>query len=136
MSELREKICEFVEIFKIAADPDLMKETFKKYDVDNSGYLCKKELKTVSKDKLKMVLNKKPSIQRVEKCVVEFIDKFDYDNDGKISYEEFENLFIHLCSKSMTCEQSLKELGLNITQLKEGLAQSNDIYAQKILQNL
>jgi len=80
-------LVEFNEFVRVMADVYLrkftdeeMRQAFKCFDTDNSGYITNDELHVVLSR-----LNPDISDQRV----AEAINKIDLDKDGKISYQEF-----------------------------------------------
>jgi len=62
---------------RIAVHDDLLRQAFKKFDVDSSGY--------ITKDNLKEVLGEHHEGEDVE----DLMKEADFTHDGKISYEEF-----------------------------------------------
>merc|ERR1719324_1533945 len=62
---------------RIAVHDDLLKQAFKKFDTDNSGY--------ITVENLKEVLGEHHEGEEVE----ELMKEADFRHDGKITYEEF-----------------------------------------------
>jgi len=62
---------------RIAVHDDLLRQAFKKFDVDNSGY--------ITAENMRQVLGEHHEGEEVETLMAEA----DFKNDGRISYEEF-----------------------------------------------
>jgi len=68
------------------SDEETLREAFKVFDSDNSGYLSKEEFSNIMTNKGEMKL----TLTEVE----EMLAKVDADKDGKLKYDEFVKLFV------------------------------------------
>lgn len=80
-------LVEFNEFARVMSDvyvrkftDDEMRQAFRCFDTDNSGYITNSELRSV-------LTRLNPNI--TDQRIADLINRIDLDNDGKISYQEF-----------------------------------------------
>lgn len=106
--------------FRQYYDENSVKEEFDKADIDKSGFLERKELKKLAQEYINLKMPKK---LKTINCVDKLLEDFDINKDGKISIEEFTELFREISAKflakSLQEELEKETQGKNIVKLIE-----------------
>ena len=93
-------------------DYDMLRKTFEAFDADGSGSISVEEMEQITKR-----MNVDMSREQIEVLLIEY----DEDNSGVIEFDESGNPLFELQSAFLRFEQALRELGIDVDEIREGV---------------